>query len=410
MIPPRLRPFTRALWLLVALAALAVFVYVTNRDFLEPPPDCATPSAVCQAAFYTQQDAALAEQLGLPSRAMGVGILALASLARLSLALVGIIIFLRRPDDWLAWLMSATLVSVFAEGSTGLPGLLALAGQFLYFCGTLFFSPLPFLFPNGRFVPRWSRWIAWPLAVILAVVTVLWPNSALYFGVYLVWLPLAPIAMIYRYFRAATPTERQQIKWVVVAFLASFVIAFNWIFLLPRFPASAPSPERLAFMVVGVLFYAIGYGGLAVAIGFSILRYRLWDIDVLVRRTLIYSVLTALLALLYFGSVVVIQGLLRGVTGGESPLVIVISTLIIAALFIPLRARVQQAIDRRFYRKKYDAAQTLAAFAASARDETNLGTLSDRLQSAVQDTMQPAHVALWLKHAARDLPSRPDAN
>jgi len=263
--------------------------------------------------------------------------------------------------------------------------------------GTLFFAPLPFLFPNGRFVPRWTRWVAWPLAVVLTVVTVWAPNSVLYFGVYLVWLPLSPVALVYRYFRAASPTERQQIKWVVIGFLASFVIAFNWIFIVPRFPASAPSPERLMFMIFGVLIYVTGYSGLAVALGFSILRYRLWDIDVLIRRTLIYSVLTALLALLYFGSVVVIQGALGGVTGGESPLVIVVSTLIIAAFFIPLRARVQQAIDRRFYRKKYDAARTLAAFGAQARDETDLARLSARLQQTVQDTMQPERVSLWLK-------------
>jgi hypothetical protein len=404
MIPPALRPLTRALWLLIALASLAVFIYVTNRDFLEPPPDCATPSDICQAAFFTLQDAQLADQLGLPSRVMVLVFLALASLARVSLALVGIIIFLRRPDDWLAWLLSATLVSVFAEGSAGLPGLLALAAQFLYFCGTLFFTPLPFLFPNGRYEPRWTRWVAWPLAVVLAVVGVWAPNTALYFGVYLVWLLLSPIALIYRYARAATPTERQQIKWVVAGFLASFVIAFNWIFIVPLFPASAPSPERLAYMVFAVLIYATGYSGLAVAIGFSILRYRLWDIDVLVRRTLIYSVLTALLALLYFGSVVVIQGLLRGLTGSESPLVIVLSTLIIAALFIPLRARVQQAIDRGFYRRKYDAARTLAAFAASARDETDLARLSDQLQQTVRETMQPEHASLWLR--ASEQPER----
>jgi hypothetical protein len=381
----------------VALSALAIFIYVTSRDFFEPPPDCATPNAVCQAAFYTRQDAALAEQLGLPGRALGLGFLAAVSLARLSLALVGIIIFLRRPDDWLAWLMSVTLVSVFAEGSAGLPGLLNLAGQFLYFWGTLVFAPLPFLFPNGRFVPRWMRWVAWPLAVTLAVATVWAPNTALYFGAYLVWLPLSPVALVYRYFRAATPTERQQIKWVMVGFLASFVIAFNWVFIVPRFPASAPSPERLAYMVFGGLLYVTGYSGLAAAIGFAILRYRLWDIDILIRRTLIYAVLTALLALVYFGSVVIIQSLLRGVLGGESAIAIVLSTLVLAALFVPARSRVQRAIDRRFYRRKYDAARTLAAFGEQARDETDLGRLSERLRGVVEETMQPESVGLWLR-------------
>jgi hypothetical protein len=397
MIPPRLRPFTRGLWLLITLATLAIFIFTTATALLKPLPDCAMPSLVCQVAFYTLQDARLAEQLGLPSQALHLGFLAAASLARFSLALVGIIIFLRRPDDWIVWLLSATLVSVFVEGSAGLPGLLNLAVQFLYFCGTLFFSPLPFLFPNGRFVPRWSRWVAWPLAVILTVTTVWATNSTAFFAAYLVWFILSPVAMIYRYRRAATPTERQQIKWVVLGFVASFVVAFNWIFISPRFPASAPSPERLAFLMFGVLIYVIGYGGLAASIGFSILRYRLWDIDVLIRRTLIYSTLTVLLALLYLGSVVVIQALVRGLTGGESPLVIVLSTLVIAALFGPLRSRVQRVIDRRFYRRKYDAARTLAAFGTQARDETNLGLLTQRLEATVREAMQPAHLGLWLK-------------
>jgi hypothetical protein len=383
--------------LIIAAATLAVLVYVTARDLLQPPPDCATPNPVCQTAFFSQQDAELAEQLGLPSKILGWGLLAAALTARLSLAVVGVIIFLRRPDDWLAWLMSATLVSVFAEGSAGLPGVLNLAVQFLFFCGTLFFSPLPFLFPNGRYVPTWSRWVAWPLALVLALTTTWAWNSALYLGAYLVWLALSPVAMIYRYARAATATERQQIKWVVAGFVGSFFIAANWIFIVPNFPASEPSPGRLAYMVFAGLIYTLGYSGLAVAIGFSILRYRLWDIDVLIRRTLIYSTLTALLALVYFGSVIVIQGVTRGLTGGESPLVIVLSTLLIAALFVPLRSRVQRILDRAFYRRKYDAARTLAAFGTQARDETDLARLSADLQTTVENTMQPASVGLWLR-------------
>jgi hypothetical protein len=134
------------------------------------------------------------------------------------------------------------------------------------------------------------------------------------------------------------------------------------------------------------------------AITISILRYRLWDIDVIIRRTLIYAALTALLALAYFGSIVVLQNIFGVLTGQrQSSLVTVLSTLVIAALFVPLRARVQSVIDRRFFRRKYDAARTLAAFGASLRDETNLDELAIHLAHVVDETMRPASVGLWLR-------------
>jgi len=134
------------------------------------------------------------------------------------------------------------------------------------------------------------------------------------------------------------------------------------------------------------------------SIGMAILRSRLWDIDILIRRTLVYSVFAGVLALIYFGSVVILQQAIRAVTGRQQPeIVTVISTLAIAALFAPLRRRVQNAIDRRFYRRKYDAAQTLAAFSATVRDEVDLNKLTERLIAVVEETMQPAHVSLWLR-------------
>lgn len=137
--------------------------------------------------------------------------------------------------------------------------------------------------------------------------------------------------------------------------------------------------------------------GIPVSIGIAILRCRLWDIDVLIRRTLIYAVLTALLALAYFGSVVVLQNLFGAVTGQrETPLVTVLSTLVIAALFVPVRRRVQAFIDRRFYRRKYDAARTLAAFGTALRDETDLDQLTAHLTAVVDEAMQPDSVGLWL--------------
>jgi hypothetical protein len=140
--------------------------------------------------------------------------------------------------------------------------------------------------------------------------------------------------------------------------------------------------------------------GVPVAIGIAILRYRLYDIDLLINRTLVYGSLTATLVLLYFGGIVVLQRLFVVLTGERSTLAVVGSTLLIAALFNPLRRRVQGFVDRRFYRRKYDAAKTLAAFSARLRDETNLDTLADDLVGVASATVQPAHVGLWLREPA----------
>jgi hypothetical protein len=184
------------------------------------------------------------------------------------------------------------------------------------------------------------------------------------------------------------------LKWVVYG----IVLGMPLLGLSYRLPAAWPGPGGV--FAGDVAFY------LAVLLGFTsvmiaLVRHRLFDIDLLIRRPLFYSALTGLLALVYCGSIIILEGLLRGVIADDSPIVIVASTLLIAALSGRLRARVQAFIDRRFYRRKYDTARALAGFAASARDETDLGQLAGQLQQVVQETMQPASVTLWLRPAGR---------
>jgi hypothetical protein len=149
--------------------------------------------------------------------------------------------------------------------------------------------------------------------------------------------------------------------------------------------------------LIGHVSALIGIVGVPTAVGIAILRYRLYDIDLIINRTLVYGSLTAMLLGLYFGGIVVLQRLIVLLTGQKSTLAVVASTLLIAALFTPLRRHIQSFIDRRFYRRKYDATKTLEAFSATLRDETNLDAVSDDLVGVVRETMQPAHVSLWLR-------------
>ncbi len=200
------------------------------------------------------------------------------------------------------------------------------------------------------------------------------------------------ISLVVR-FRRARGVERQQIKWFAfsgIVFCAVFA-AGPFLWSLPPSPATA--------LIWPVLFLA-GASSIPLAVGVAILRHRLYDIDLLINRTLVYGSLTATLALVYVGGVVGLQAAFRTLSGQESTLAVVASTLAIAALFGPLRRRVQALVDRRFYRRKYDAARTLAAFNARLRDETDLDTLGDDLVGVARGTMQPEHVSLWLRPTA----------
>jgi hypothetical protein len=213
---------------------------------------------------------------------------------------------------------------------------------------------------------------------------------------FLILFAFAVSSQIYRYIRVSSPTERQQTKWVILGLVGTISLAIVWIGLATLYPPNQPSASRIYALFVAVpLILFLGLL-LPISLAFSILRYRLWDIEVIANRTLVYGVLTGVLVLVYFGSIVLLQGLFQSLTGQESPLAVVFSTLVIAALFTPLRRRIQRIIDRRFFRRKYDAEQVLANFAVVARDEVSLDKLAAELQSVAEETMQPTHVSLWI--------------
>ncbi len=218
---------------------------------------------------------------------------------------------------------------------------------------------------------------------------------------FLVCILASVVGLILRY-RRSRGEERQQIKWIAFAasfvglgFVSTLVIGLIVRAFAPESWGNANTPPFWFDLLFSIVL--LSFGGVPVAVGIAVLRYRLYDIDLLINRTLVYGSLTVLLAAAYVGSVVGLQSVFRALTGEQSTLAIVASTLAIAALFNPLRRRIQGFIDRRFYRRKYDAAKTLEAFNARLRDETDLDALSGDLVTVARSTMQPEHASLWLR-------------
>jgi hypothetical protein len=352
-----------------------------------------------------------------------------------SFSVVGALIISHRPENSIGWIFLAVgfLYGLLSAGDEYAiyalltnPGALpwgaeaSWLGQWIWAPGLgLVLVFLPLLFPDGHPPSYRWRWVAWlgGLSIGVAVVSstiLLWPERgpALVTGdenpshvvqvlVVFVALPMmllaglgAVISLLVR-FRRARGDEQQQIKWFAFAAALTFV----WILVIEVFgellSIEGGVPEAiLAFTLASA---SLVIPSIPIATGIAILRYRLYDIDRIINRTLVYGSLTATLVALYFGGIVVLQRIFVILTGQQSTLAVVASTLLIAALFTPLRRRIQSFIDRRFYRRKYDARKTLEAFSAKLRDETDLEALNNDLVGVVRETMQPAHVSLWLR-------------
>jgi hypothetical protein len=278
----------------------------------------------------------------------------------------------------------------------------------LYFLALSLFALVFFLFPSGQFVPSFTRWILVVFVVVQVPLTFfqvapLLPNTPISQPSWLVFLgegATLALVQLYRYRRVSSPLQRQQTKWVVfgMALPISVIASVSVLYLIFPVATSPGSLYPLAYNQVSILLSLF----IPLSFGFAMLRYRLWDIDIIINRTLVYGTLTVILTLVYVGLVIGLQALLRGRINQGSSVAIVLSTLAIAALFQPLRRRIQRIIDRRFYRSKYDAAKIVAAFSATLRQEVDLDQLREHLLAVVQETMQPAHVSLWLRPPEQD--------
>ena len=332
--------------------------------------------------------------------------------------LTALVIFWRKSDELMGLLTSLLLLLLpfwfdlggsVADGCCytttplGWTWILAMLGLLL---AIVFFN----VFPSGRFPTVWARRLFWCGASLLAVVVI----AGLVFGdqiwnifapslvaVFVGLLGLGIIGQIYRYRRVSGPVERQQTRWVV----ASMALVLFWLFAVySQFPFRNWSPWAGPWAILQIFGTLAVVALLPLSIARAILRYHLWDIDVIVRKTLVYALLTGFLALVYLCSIVILQGLFSRLTGQDSTLATILSTLLIAVLFLPVRRRVQAIIDRHFYRRKYDAAKVLEGFAATARDETDLDQLTAELLRVIQETMEPEQVSVWLKPTADGRP------
>jgi hypothetical protein len=364
----------------------------------------------------------------------------------LAFPVVGALIASRRPHNPIGWICLADgflwmLLNLFdyysvyglaKPGSVPFPVAIAGLSQWLWVptMGLLAIY-LVLLFPDGRLPSRRWRPLAWlsgALIVLASVSSGLAPGPlpdlggvrnpfgfegapwvadafSIVFPLLALCILASALSLVLRY-RRSRGEERVQIKWI--AFAASFVgIMFVSLMVIDSIIATYFAPESWGPgtepVWVELLFYVmlLSFGGVPIAVGFAVLKYRLYNIDILINRTLVYGSLTVSLAVVYFGGVTATQAIFRALTGQmEQPqLAIVVSTLVIAALFNPLRRGIQAFIDRRFYRSKYDAARTLEAFGSRLRDETDLDALRDDVVGVVRETMQPVLVSLWLRPA-----------
>jgi hypothetical protein len=367
-----------------------------------------TPSLAAFQDWNENQLQAAVKASGMAPGALASLMFAASLLCLVSFWGVAILLAWRKSDSWFG-LLTIYILAGTAPGFSFLgsnvggsaPGFFAMYRNISVALIWPTFSVLLYLFPDGRLLPRWTRWLA-PLPYLVFFSSYLIdPKSiipSLMEWLFILYMVGGIASQAYRYRRVSSFAQRQQTKWVVFALgilVVSLVITQAVLLLDPGLSIGKLSRfwfDLLGNYLLGVVVAAL----IPLSIGISILRYRLWDIDLIIRRTLLYAVLSGLLGLVYFGSVVLIRQVLGGLTGNSSA-ALILSTLLIAALFNPLRLQLQVVIDQRFYRPKYDASRVLDEFAAAARSLVELEALTVQLAAVVTAAVQPQGLNLWLR-------------
>ncbi len=393
----------RVVW--VAAVTLIVVPFLARLPAYYTLLQTICTGATCGAAQPTPDSAQAMQKLGISVGAYATFTITLTiALAFLCFA-VSAVIFWRRSYDWMALLVALAVVATVTLNGNDVYSMNSAWGVLTNVLGVLgsgLYVLVLALFPDGRFVPRWTRWLllCWALS---GMGVLFFPEAFFGWSAYdLLWraeLVLLLIAQVYRYRSASSPLQRQQGKWLLYGGSVAVIIIVGLTVSKYLFP-SLWQAGSFYQLVITPAYLVISFT-LPISFGLAILRYRLYDIDIIINRTLVYSTLTVLLAMVYFGLIITLQAILRGLISQTNSVAIVISTLAIYVLFHPLRYHIQRLIDRRFYRRKYDAARTLAAFSATIRDEVDLNRLREQLIAVVEETMQPAHVSLWLCYPKR---------
>jgi hypothetical protein len=405
-VPGRWLLLARGTWITLVVLSLVIF-FASLPEHLTRLHTLCAPSA-CSALQLAPEQAAVLRRVGWSLEDYATLLVALTMASAGLNVLLSTLIIWRRPDDRMALLVAFMIVPpglVIATStvSTGGPSPWQVPNQGLGFFGLALVMLVFSLFPSGQFVPRWTRWT---LVVGLAGLvpydffpTTL-PLHQVGFLLFLGEAALLVGAQAYRYRWVSSPRERQQTKWVIFAFTVSGAVYIGGNVLSELFPtlsdrtAPAGAPYQLVLNSFGLMLT----GSVPLAFGVAMLRYRLWEIDTLLNKALVYGLLTSLLGTLYAGLIIGLEHLASLITSqvSEQPVALVISTLAIAALFLPMRRRIQALIDRHFYRKKYDAEKTLAAFSATLRLQVDLEQIRSSLRVMVSETMQPASLSLWI--------------